>query len=916
MISVSNGFRAVQKSSSIRPVRKIELARRLPDGSGWEPAAVDITSEVVRLDRLSWKLDTDALNEFKASNIRIEMENSERQWDEGSPSRFSGYLRYRSRIQIFLGLEIVGTEEIFPVFTGVIEDVIEDSESPTVQLSVESLDSLLRTQAAETGGIIVNDELLGIGDGVQAEFFPSQFPLGVVKEIRVGGQPLRPGLQFTVSDLNDPNKPGKITFVSAQPGPGEEVRADYIAWKTDQAIDQVVTDLLALVPQVPLGLIETVIFDPPVDRQILHTLKDDFGNYELRRAVVQDEDPPPQNDGLITIDGFDSKEKWQDGTVSGINFNRVPDGISPQWTSQYEAEYLPEEEKQEIDGDPNYPWQEDYNQAVGTTRNLANGILSVNQPDSFYHLSNLKEGPSLSRSIMARIRVTQIGGTIEIGGMVGQSPYLGAQIRIRHTNKLDVQTGAGSSPFVNVDLTQFHDYRLALNLVNSSSGTWELFIDGVSVRSGNLQTAPAGAQAGIYFRSTVTAQTYFDIDYLRFNGDNAQFPIGTWEKEIDYGVHLAGLTSFSLINTLGPFASDHQGNPANARYFFSWKPDGGSYSPEIEVAAGANLGSFSNIDFPRFIKFRAEVTGDENPVLYGLTKLFLPALAVSNVIDGGSGVVSFDTWKGTFVPGDGSVQRFTAAVANSASGFSYYQALGPGDSIETDEFAAGQGVAVEQLIFIALLSTPGLNLPILRESLFNFTTRSVLISQANVSGKSVLDVVNELARIADFEIGLKGDGSFFFRNKVTGSLPVAVLDDSNTERVNSFSPGWERVFNRIQSSFGDFIKEIDPASEGDPSPTSTDKFGDRFLSVGGGSLIYQTDVDLATVMAKRYYSRYKEPRRRITLVVRFMPELELGHRVTVRINIPRQIAQPFDARILGIAHDLMNFRTELDLQEI
>ena len=57
-------------------------------------------------------------------------------------------------------------------------------------------------------------------------------------------------------------------------------------------------------------------------------------------------------------------------------------------------------------------------------------------------------------------------------------------------------------------------------------------------------------------------------------------------------------------------------------------------------------------------------------------------------------------------------------------------------------------------------------------------------------------------------------------------------------------------------------------------------------------------------------------KRRATVIARYMPEVELGDRVTLNINFPRQIAQSFDARILGIAHQLMDFATELDLQEI
>lgn len=182
MKSVSADYKAIQKSSLIYPVRKIELFRRLATGLGWESTPIDVTTEVVRLDRLSWKLDTDALNEFKASNIRIEVDNSERHWD-GTSSRFSGFLVYRSRIRITLGLSVNGVDESFAAFTGVIEDVNEDSSTPTVQLDVESIDALLRTQSGEAAGILVANELLGVGDGVTSEFLTSQYPVGDRKSV-------------------------------------------------------------------------------------------------------------------------------------------------------------------------------------------------------------------------------------------------------------------------------------------------------------------------------------------------------------------------------------------------------------------------------------------------------------------------------------------------------------------------------------------------------------------------------------------------------------------------------------------------------------------------------------------------------------------------------------------------------------
>jgi hypothetical protein len=47
-----------------------------------------------------------------------------------------------------------------------------------------------------------------------------------------------------------------------------------------------------------------------------------------------------------------------------------------------------------------------------------------------------------------------------------------------------------------------------------------------------------------------------------------------------------------------------------------------------------------------------------------------------------------------------------------------------------------------------------------------------------------------------------------------------------------------------------------------------------------------------------------------------MPEMELGDRVSLNISSPRPIAQPFDARIVGIAHSLMDMRSEFDLVEV
>ncbi|OGS08248.1 MAG: hypothetical protein A2270_10480 [Elusimicrobia bacterium RIFOXYA12_FULL_51_18] len=913
MKTVSQGYKAAQASNLIYPVRKVELFRRLTNGSGWEAAAIDVTTEIVRLDRLSWKLDTDALNEYKASNISIEVDNSKRLWDDGSVGRFAGFLRFHSQIRISLGLKVAGADEISPVFTGVIEDAVEDSGMPTLQLDIQSMDQLLEDADADKAAIPVNNELLGIGDGLRAEFELANTPVGAVKEVRVAGEVMRPGTRWTASNLNDPQKKAVIKFETVQPQLAAEVRSDCVVWKRDQQIHNVVNDLLASVPQVQTAAVETVQFDPAAQREILHTCVGDFAPYSLYRALIIPEDEPPAGDGQLTIDAYDTAAKWLAGlNVSRINFDRIKNGIHPRWTSQYEADYEPAQEKSIIEGNYAFPWFEFL--PSGTTATLSGSVRTVTHAGGAdYVLQNTAEEFNLSRCVCARLRFSSISGTVTLGTMVGQSPFLGAQIEFLNLNQVRVRSAITSANY-SVSLTQFHTFRLALTLTSVSAGTWALFVDGTQVLSGTLGAFPSGT-SGIRLQSS--GSNTFYIDYLRYNGISATPSTGQLTLKVDYGPQLAGLTTFSLITTLGPFFAELQGLASGAQFYHSWSADDLTYSAETAVSNGGNIGSWTNAQSPRYVKFRIAITDTLESLPYGIKRIWLPAIAESPLIDGGSGTVSWDAWKAAIENNNGSVQRFTAAGANSQSGFSFHRALGANDTIISDEFAVSQGFPMPaKMAFITLMNTSGVNLPVHRLSVITLTTRNVLISMANFASRSVLDVIKELARIADFELGMDGMGRFFFRNKAAAAVSLLTLDGSNIEKVQSINPGWDRVFNSIRASFGEFVKTVDSQTEGEAAPTSNQRFGVRPLSVGGGGMLFQTDVDLATVMAKRYFNRYKEPKRRATLTARFMPELELGDRVTFTIPAPRQIGQIFDARIIGVAQDLMNFRTELDLLEV
>ena len=926
MIAVSPGYEAVQKSSEFKPARKVFLYRRLADGSGWESSPLDVTAEVLNLGRLSDKLDTDDLNVYKIGNLSITVENSNQQWDQGS-SRFSGYLFYRSKLVIELGLAVNGPPETFPRFTGFIEDHDEDADKPALVLQVNSSTHQLETADAHKAGLLSLNELLGTGDGVNPDFYTQQSGVDEALAARVAGLVQRPGLQWTISQLRDPALRAKVSFPVTQPGPGLEVRADYRYWRQNITIEQAVADLMATVPAVPVSLIQPVDFaTTPALREILHTTFGDFSGYLFQRTKAEAEPEPPTGDARLTLDPIDTEAEWTGlrAADSKINYKRVPNAIHPRWPLQYEGDYLPQEEYQQVEGEPILPrWWTEF-LPTGATHSVAGSILHVRHPGGADYFINGERGGGYSQSRYFAIRIrfqslsdycyyggraslgSLYGAVLQFDSLVGSNPALG---RVRLTS-------AGNSPWTMIDLSAWHTFEVVMDSVAMQA---RLYIDGSSTPAITTALGSPSATSGgsVQFQSTSGGVNEFDIDFMRFNHEAAEPPTGSITLQISYYPHLAGLTTFGLITTLGPFRMLWQGTYKSCALFYSWSEDGSTWSAEVPLAIGANIGNWTNVNAPMHVRVRINMQPGISPQPFAVTQLWLPGIAAGGV-NGGSATTSWNNWLRQYAVNDGQARFFTAAEAPSMTGWSFYANLGSGDAIMSDDMAVAAGYPVPaRLAFVTLLNTSGANPPTHQESLFRLTTGTIFLTLANYGHGSVLSVITELAGIADAELGVNGAGAFFFRDKHAGTTPVRTLDDSNVLDVLSCSPGWDRVFNSVKAEFGPFRYIADSASESDPAPTSERRFGTRSLPLGGGNLMFQQDVDLATVMARRYWTRYKEPKRRLTVKTRWMPEVELGDRVVYDVQKPRRIGPShLDARVIGVALDAMGFTTEIELMEV
>jgi len=101
--------------------------------------------------------------------------------------------------------------------------------------------------------------------------------------------------------------------------------------------------------------------------------------------------------------------------------------------------------------------------------------------------------------------------------------------------------------------------------------------------------------------------------------------------------------------------------------------------------------------------------------------------------------------------------------------------------------------------------------------------------------------------------------------------------------ADNLSSGADRVYNRVIVKFGDSARVADSASEGEPPPTSIERFGLFVYEISGGNFLPAGNVDLAYAVAPTVWNYTAKARRRITVSSRFLHHLELGDVVSLSV---------------------------------
>jgi len=311
---VSDNFETAQREPGQNKRRAVYYKRRYWDQSTrtyvWEDDWTLLPlSEVVSISPVSWRLDTEQLNEFKVSNVTLVVENADNRWlpsnrfgffKKDSVSPLFQYEPYWTKFQIRAGFELYdGTEELVNVFTGVATEYQYDSTTSQCQITIQGLEALLINTKAEGIGTTVTQENAGTGDGSETEFTTLNPGVGGVTIVSVAGITQVEGADYSVAQLNEETLGAKVTFTDA-PDVGEIVRISYFYWPLNQEFH----DLVGL-------------------------LLDAAGIEEAKQLV----DPVVFENSVISTQEYTSQADWDGGTKTDVETVLSPGSVKVDFNS-------------------------------------------------------------------------------------------------------------------------------------------------------------------------------------------------------------------------------------------------------------------------------------------------------------------------------------------------------------------------------------------------------------------------------------------------------------------------------------------------------------------------------------------------------------------------------------------------------
>ena len=314
------------------------------------------------------------------------------------------------------------------------------------------------------------------------------------------------------------------------------------------------------------------------------------------------------------------------------------------------------------------------------------------------------------------------------------------------------------------------------------------------------------------------------------------------------------------------------------------------------------------------------------------------AVFESPVNDSGENLLSYGFLEEISTLYNGTI---TIETATSDDGITY-----DGWEIVTDSIIASANKRyIKFKVSLGITAQTNIETPIIDQIRIKYYTSTTVISLVNLTGLNCRQALEILAKMPNFEIVFDTDDKFYFRERITGGEPVLdIKGEDNLKQLTNYKQGVSRVYNLVTAEFGDY--RVDSNASSDAEPNSVTKYGTRIYSISSNQLLPNENANIAYAIAPTILAYTKNPRKRCQIETQFLPQLELGDKITLFYEEPSALKlwhwgdisvnwgdpdiEYFNAatienrynfwnaimRIEGIRLNLNNYITNFDLTEV
>ena len=163
-----------------------------------------------------------------------------------------------------------------------------------------------------------------------------------------------------------------------------------------------------------------------------------------------------------------------------------------------------------------------------------------------------------------------------------------------------------------------------------------------------------------------------------------------------------------------------------------------------------------------------------------------------------------------------------------------------------------------------------------------FLSSTLTLQFVNLSGRTVLEALQDFALISGYEFGVDRQGTFFFRPRSQSTTPIYELDSNEIVKIDNINKKFNDFFTKLTLTFAQVPLEF-YANEG-TRPTPIDKYGVINKEIDKPDIVNYDNPELAQAIGPQLLAIYSNLADIIQLTGKLNLSLELGDVINVKRN--------------------------------